>query len=88
MNTELRRAVLTLIDENHDVKRAFDSLTKRGLSDRFAEAEIGRALLLCLLEANWEMPNRFASILDEVVDGQSEFERRRVVLQEAGGALD
>lgn len=88
MNAELRRAVLTLIDENQDVKRAFHNLTARGLSGRFAEAEIGRALLLCLLEANWEMPNRFASILNEVVESQTPIPRRPAMLQGASGPGD
>jgi len=88
MNPELRRAVLTLIDEDQDVKRAFHNLTERGLSGKFAEAEIGRALLLCLLEANWEMPNRFASILSEVVESQPPISRRPAILHEVSGPGD
>jgi hypothetical protein len=71
---EIDKAVENMILVNPEVKSAFHSMCRRGLSRQSAEDEIGRALLGCMWEASRNMPDRWSAVLKGLAGGKSAME--------------
>ena len=67
----VRAAVKSLIRKNPDVQRTVAAMRKRGLKNKYIEAEIGRAFLGCLWEQWKELPDRWLDVLRALENGQS-----------------
>jgi hypothetical protein len=63
--------VQDLLVESPAVRRAYDAMIARGLSDLFVREQIGRAYLGCLWEALHGLPDRFPAVLQALSDGRT-----------------